>query len=266
MSDLKFLHISDTHFRNEYGNSLDRWMVDYNPVEIIETFLKEYNFTDIDFVAHTGDLIHDVFEEDYASFKALIEKYVPSHIPVYYCLGNHDNKKEFYRGFFNKEEERPYNYVETVKGYRLVFLDTSSEDVHDGKISQELEDWLFEQLKEPSEKGTLIFQHHPLEISWVRGFEQTEVSDDYIEKLNQTDVLGIFTGHLHQNRHVMIGNIPQHTAGAFVFGMNRIDNKIWNTNRLGYSEVELYDQQIDVYTEIVNPSVREFNIENMEDY
>lgn len=261
MSDLKFLHISDTHFRNEYGGSLDRWMVEYNPVEIFENFLKEYNFSDIDFVAHTGDLIHDAFEEDYSSFKALMDKYVPQHIPVYYCLGNHDKKKDFYRGFFNEDDDKPYNHVENHKGYRLIFLDTSSEDIHDGKIVKEQEDWLFEQLKEPSENGTLIFQHHPLEISWIRDLEKTETSKDYIERLNQTDTLGIFTGHLHQNRHVMIGNIPQHTAGSFVFGMNRIDNQIWNTDRLGYSEVDIYGKQIDVYTEIVHPHVTKTNQE-----
>lgn len=59
----------------------------------------------------------------------------------------------------------------------------------------------------------------------------------------------------------MIGNIPQHTAGSFVFGMNRIDNQIWNTNRLGYSEVDVYGKQVDVYTEIVKPEVTKKNTE-----
>lgn len=261
MSHIKFLHISDTHFRNEYGDSLDRWMVDYNPAEVFENFLKEYNFSDIDFVAHTGDLIHDAFAEDYTSFQALIKKYVPEHIPVYYCLGNHDKKKEFYQGFFNQQEQKPYDYIKTINGYRLVFLDTSSEDDHDGQMSESQEEWLFDQLKDPSQKGTLLFQHYPLEISWIRGLEKTKVSDNFIERLNQTDVLGIFTGHLHQNRHVMIRNIPQHTAGSFVFGMNRIDNQIWNTNRLGYSEVDVYGKQVDVYTEIVKPEVTKTNTE-----
>lgn len=261
MSHIKFLHISDTHFRNEYGDSLDRWQVDYNPVAMFESFLADYNFTDIDFVAHTGDLIHDGFVEDYTSYKKLMEKYIPDHMPIYYCLGNHDKKKDFYQGVFNIDKNTPYDSLETINGYRLIFLDTSSEETHDGEISQEQETWVLNILKEPAENGTLIFQHHPLEISWKRGIEQTKVSDDYIEKLNQTDVLGIFTGHLHQNRHVMLGHIPQHTAGSFVFGMNRIDDQIWNTNRLGYSEVELYDQQIDVYTEIVNPNVTKTNTE-----
>lgn len=261
MSHLKFLHISDTHYRKEYMNTLGRWGVIYNPVSIFEKFLSDYDFSSIDFVAHTGDIAHDGFKDDYMSFKVLMEEYIPRDIPIYYCLGNHDKKKDFNQAFFNNNSNHHYYHLEYINGYRLIFLDTSSEEIHDGKIDQEQADWLFEILETPYGQGTLVFQHHPLEISWVRGLEETVIPEYYVQKLVKTDVLGIFTGHLHQNRHVMIESIPQHTAGSFVFGMNRIDNEIWNTNRLGYSEVEVLKKQIDVYTEIVNPEVTKTNKE-----
>lgn len=259
MAHLKFLHISDTHFRNNYEGSLDRWEIDYDPAAIFEEFLASYDYSDIDFVAHTGDLIHDGTKEDYYSLKKLMNKYIPEEIPIFCCLGNHDLKKDFYEGFFDINEDGLYCYQETINGYRLIFLDTSQEDKHDGVIDTTQEQWLFNILKEPSENGTLIFQHHPLEISWAHGLEKTQVSEDYIERLNQMDVIGLFTGHLHQNRHVMLGNIPQHTANSFVFGINRIDGQLWNTNCLGFSEVEINKQQLDVYTGIIQPKIEKFN-------
>ena len=259
MAHVKFLHISDTHFRNDYEGSLDPWELDYDPVAIFEEFLAGYDYTDIDFVAHTGDLIHDGTQEDYHSLKKLMDKYIPQEIPFFCCLGNHDIKKDFYRGFHGVDEEGLYCHQETINGYRLIFLDTSQEGSHDGIIDSTQEQWLFNILEEPSENGTLIFQHHPLEISWVSGLEKTQVSDDYIDKLNETDIMGIFTGHLHQNRHVLLGKIPQHTANSFVFGINRIEGQLWNTNCLGFSEVEIDNQQLDVYTGIVRPEVKKFN-------
>lgn len=261
MVKLKFLHISDTHFLVEYGNSLDRWGVNYNPAKIFENFLKEYDFSDIDFVVHTGDLVHDGGEVDYSAIRFVMEKYIPKEVPFFCCLGNHDKKQEFYKGYLNNDDAGLYSYQISFNGYRLIFLDTASETEHGGIIDDKQANWLMDILKEPSEKGSLIFQHHPLEISWVENLEVTKVPDNYIDCLNDSDVIGIFTGHLHQNRHVQLGHIPQHTAGAFVFGMSRIDGKVWNTNRLGYSEVEVSNKAVDVYAEIVYPKLEKFNTE-----
>lgn len=258
MADLQFLHMSDTHFLKEYRNELEKWGVEYNPTEILKRFLQDVDFTKIDFVVHTGDMVHDGDLEDYQSFKELMESYIPEEIPVFYCLGNHDKKRLFHKVFNFEDTDRKWHYTSVCKGYNLVFLDTSSEEIHDGVIDAKQADWLKEQLETSNGKETIIFQHHPLDISWINGLEKTLVPDNYYEMLNQYKIKGIFTGHLHQNRHYMVNNqIPQHTANSLVFGMT-IDD-VWNNNRLGYSVVKVVDGNLDVYTDIVNPVVEKFN-------
>lgn len=261
MPDLKFLHISDTHFLQEYGSALHKWGVHYQPDEIFINFLKTFNFDGIDFIVHTGDLIHDGNGEDYQKLFEIFDQYIPKDIPIYLCLGNHDNKKAFFEAK-QEENRKSYFYGTDFKGYRLVFLDTAVEGEHDGAVSEEQFSWLKSLAEAPSDKGTLIFQHHPLDISWIDGLEKTSLPVGYKEFLNHSDVLGIFTGHLHQNRHYMIDSIPQHTAGSFVFGMTiEGRDEVWNTNRLGYSVVTIRNGNIDVFTEIVNPTVEKFNQE-----
>lgn len=258
MADLQFLHMSDTHFLKEYHGELEKWGVKYNPTEILKRFLKGIDFSNMDFVVHTGDLVHDGDLEDYKAFKSLMEELIPEEIPVFYCLGNHDKKSLFHESFNYEETNKPWCYISECKGYRLIFLDTSSEEIHDGVIDKQQAEWLKNQLDESADKEIFIFQHHPLDISWINGLEKTEVPDGYYEMLNQYDIKGIFTGHLHQSRHYMVNDrIPQHTVNSLVFGMT-IDD-VWNNNRLGYSIVKVVEGNLDVYTEIVNPIVDTFN-------
>lgn len=258
MADLQFLHMSDTHFLKVYQNALEKWGVEYNPTEILEGFLKTIDFTKFDFVVHTGDLVHDGELADYQSFKELMETYIPEEIPVFYCLGNHDKKRLFHQVFNGEDTDKKWDYISECKDYQLIFLDSSSEEMHDGVIDLSQAEWLKAQLEANRDKEILIFQHHPLDISWINGLEKTQVPDNYDQLLNQYDIKGIFTGHLHQNRHYMVNNrIPQHTANSLVFGMT-IDD-VWNNNRLGYSVVKVVNGNLDVYTDIVNPVVERFN-------
>lgn len=260
MKSLKFLHISDTHFCVHYNGALDRWGVDYDPAAIFENFIAEYDFSSFDFIVHTGDLIHNGNLEDYKMFKWLMDKYIPKDVPVYYCLGNHDKKRLFHTVFCGKENtNKPYVHEAMIKGYRLLFLDSSSEEIHDGIITSEQEEWVKEKLNTSSGNGTLIFHHHPLFISWMEGIEQTKVSDSYISLLQDSDVKGIFTGHLHMNRFYQVGRVPQFTGNSFVFGITREGNELWNTNRLGYSVVEIKDGSIDVFNEMTYPTIKKLN-------
>lgn len=255
MADLKFLHISDTHILRDYDTELDQWNVKYNPAEIFEEFLANYDFSRVDFVVNTGDLTNDGDREDFRYLKELMDKYIPEETPYYVVLGNHDDKNEFYQGFFGEDRDGLYLHQDTINGYRLVFMDSAQKGEHEGFIYQDQADWLFDILSEPAEKGTLLFHHHPLEVSWTDDVQKTTVIDGYLDKLQETDVIGIFTGHLHQNRHVNFGKIAQHTAGAFVFGMDRINDEVWIDNKLGYSEVAIKGTNIDVYSSIVSPKI-----------
>lgn len=255
---IRFLHLSDTHFLKNYNGEFNEFGVDYDPHEKLNYALSLIDYTTIDFVVITGDLIHDGGEEDYEGLDLLLKTYIPQEIPMYYCLGNHDNKQAFHKAILKEDSSSLYYYEVFHNGYRLLILDTSNQESHDGEIKQEQEEWIIEKLKVPSEKGTLIFQHHPLLIGWEPNVSETRISNTYIEHLCQSDVRGIFTGHLHENRHVMVGNIPQHTAAALSFGLTQVGNRAWFTDKLGYSIVSVDDETVDVFTETTNPLIKRY--------
>nr|RAV95355.1 hypothetical protein DBT53_04440 [Aerococcus mictus] len=250
---MKFLHLSDTHYLDNYQGEFEVFGIDYEPHEKLFHALETFDFNSVDFVVNTGDLIHDGGVEDYQALDRILRSYMPKDMPLYYVLGNHDNKAAFYQALYGKEADEGLNYVVDFQGYRLIILDTAEQSRHHGIISKELEAWLADQLAKPSEKGTLLFHHHPLLIGWEPGVIETEISDSYLDLLEASDVRGIFTGHLHENRHAMVRNIPQHTAASLAFGLEQVGDVAFFTDQLGYSVVEVNDETIDVFTKTTNP-------------
>lgn len=257
---MKILQVSDTHFIKHLTNELDKWGVYYDHRKIFENFLSHYNFSEIDLMVHTGDIVHDGEEEDYRAFLDMMRRHVPSHVPVRFVPGNHD-KKDLFLKVIDHRTLMANHFIrkEEMEGYRLIYLDTASEVVHHGVITEEVMNWLQEELSTPAEKGTILIQHHPLEISWVDGIEQTEVPKGYYEMLANSDVLAILTGHLHMNRNCLINGITQFTAGSFSFGMTVDGNEIWNIDRLGFSEIVIDNKKLDVFNEIVYPHTKKLN-------
>ena len=169
MKQLSFIQLSDTHLRSHYNNDPLEIVFNglKNPADNLAAVLQNIDYEEIDFIAITGDLVHDGSAEDYKNLKSLVEGNVPGGFPVYYCLGNHDDKKSFYKGFYRIENKSAsLDYVEEMNGYRLIFLDTSVDDMHEGYLSDAQLDWLEETLKENSEAGSLLFMHHPLSLEW----------------------------------------------------------------------------------------------------
>ncbi|WP_375710474.1 metallophosphoesterase family protein, partial [Staphylococcus aureus] len=63
------------------------------------------------------------------------------------------------------------------KGLRIITLDSAQDDHHEGKISELQMEQLRDYLAKPSEKGTLLLQHHPL--VWEEEGISTEVPDGF---------------------------------------------------------------------------------------
>ena len=253
MSELKFLHISDLHYLIDSSKLEKQWKNNYSYKEVMKDFLESLDYSDIDFVAITGDLTNDGDTQDYEELYTFLSTTIPKTIPVHMTLGNHDYKEQF-KKVFNPRVESILNYSVTYQGYRLIFLDSSSEDFHHGRISEQQFEWLQNEMKEPSEKGTLIFQHHPYEIVWNDVSQRTEVPNDYYDFLREQDeIIGIFCGHLHQSRQSTVCKIPQYTVAPLSIGITEVGNTLYQSNRLGYNSVRVRDQDIDVMSEIILP-------------
>ena len=119
MKQLSFIQLSDTHFRSDYKDDPLEQVFNglENPAANLVTELKKIDFTEVNFIVITGDLVHDGCAEDYKNLKTLVEDNIPVGFPVYYCLGNHDDKKCFYKGFYDIENKSTsLDYVEEMTG------------------------------------------------------------------------------------------------------------------------------------------------------
>ena len=235
MKQLSFIQLSDTHFRSDYKD--DPLEIVFsgvnNPATNLVAVLQKIDFTEVDFIVITGDLVHDGCAEDYKNLKSLVEGNVPVGFPVYYCLGNHDDKKCFYKGFYDIENKSTsLDYVEEMNGYRLIFLDTSVDFMHSGYLSDEQLDWLEETLKENSEAGSLLFMHHPL--VW-KSEKTTQASERLFDLLAKSDVISIHSGHLHFSGINYIGKIPQFSIESLAFGLEYTKEMVNYTNRNSYN-------------------------------
>lgn len=242
---MKFLHLTDTHYLKSDHEAAQ---------QMLEQLAKQVAFECLDFVVHTGDLTNDGDEADYQALKDLMEATFPKDLPIYYCLGNHDLKRDYNKVFEGKDTSDLHYFTVNHRGYRIIILDTSIEGLHDGEVKGDQAEWLFQELSEPSEKGTLIFQHHPYGIGWAEGVAECKVETGFFDRLKQSDVLAIFTGHLHMQRNSLVEGIPQYSANSTRFGITLYKKQLWISDRTGYSLVSVSDGLIDYYPEILVPN------------
>ncbi|XYH93735.1 phosphodiesterase [Sorangium sp. So ce1128] len=115
-----------------------------------------------DLVIATGDLTDHGSPEEYRILRDLLE---PLAAPVYLIPGNHDDSR-LMAGALGNPSYLPgggghLSYV--IDGYaiRVVALDTSDPERHDGVFSPDRAEWLDAALAAAPERPTLIAMHHP---------------------------------------------------------------------------------------------------------
>lgn len=104
-----FLHLSDIHFLIKYIKEKDEYNSIFNnmtnPIVQIEKVLKKINKDSLGFIIITGDLVEGGKSEDYKVLKENLDSLFGD-IPYIVTLGNHDNKRAFYKGWLNEDEGR----------------------------------------------------------------------------------------------------------------------------------------------------------------
>ncbi len=263
MSTLAVLQLSDTHFRLQYDEELEEMGIEYYPPHILETFLSTFHYQSIDCVVITGDLVHEGTVEDYQAFESLVKKYIPEEIPIYYTLGNHDKRDQFYLGMKDILEPRSqnvnlseqlYDYIVDTEHYRFIFLDNYNPRLNIAEISLEQSQWLEDKLNNMTQSYAILFMHHPIDILIHNDLEKTKILDETREILDDPKLLGIFTGHVHMNRSSLIGTTPQWTSLSMYAGFHPKDGRHYYTNHLGFNIIHLNDDEIDVFADIVTPT------------
>jgi Icc protein len=153
-----------------------------------------------DMLLATGDLID---RGDRASYERLSEALSSLPFPVYFALGNHDERANFAEVFPEARFSGGFlQYTIETAALRLLVLDTLEEGRHGGAFCEERAAWLTAQLDAAPERKTLIVQHHPpieVGIAWMN----TDPAEPWVERLaaclrSRSNVIGLVCGHIHR--------------------------------------------------------------------
>lgn len=154
-----------------------------------------------DILLATGDLA-DAGDDD-LSYRRLRSALAVCPFPVFYCMGNHDNRALFLQHFPEfRAEDGFIQYAIEDYPVRILVLDTLEEGRHSGSFCEARAAWLSARLAEERTKPTLIVLHHPpIEsgLSWM-----TENPDaEWVRRLHDIiaasdNIVGMVAGHLHR--------------------------------------------------------------------
>ena len=170
-----------------------------------------------DVILATGDLTDDGTPEQYACFREIVE---PLTAPLLPFPGNHDEGSAFREAFSRTFAEllpggpadlpdRHCSYVVDDHPVRLVGIDTSKPDHHDGCFDDERADWLDATLAAAPDRPTLVFTHFPpfavgLGYMDVAGLTGANRFEDVI--VAHPQVALVVAGHLHRPIQSVIGS------------------------------------------------------------
>ena len=130
--------------------------------------------------------------------------------------GNHDERAPLARVLFGVEGDDPQDRVTTVRGLRLITLDSAVPGYHHGGFSDDQYAWLASELATPAEHGTILVIHHA-PITYRSPVMQLLDFDD-VDRLRAalvgTDVRAVLSGHLHVTSFGTLCHVPVIVAGG----------------------------------------------------
>ncbi len=217
MESLRFVHLSDLHFRKQYEDWGFQNLLSKLPDSLgnLAVCLEREKAEGLDFVLLTGDLSHDGTEEDYMILRDALNHTLGG-TPWVALPGNHDDRAAFAAGLLEQDASRKCDTVYHIKGFRVIMLDTG--DGISGRLEKSQVQWLRNILSVPSEKGSILAVHHSL-IDGQEGLGGIQADADLPDLIASSDVIGIFCGHTHHNYAGTYAGKPYFTADSMSYVM-----------------------------------------------
>jgi len=244
---MKFVQVTDLHLVPHGGP-----LFDTDPVERLRLCLADItvHHGDAEFVVFTGDLAHHGEVGAYEILRRELESFP---IPVYFTLGNHDDRRNF-RTVFPEAATDPHGFLQVALDTpraRVILADTKDDraGIHSGVLCRRRLDWIAEAIDNAGGRPVLIGMHHP---PMLIGFD---AGVDVISLIEPERIWAILETR-PQVRHLFFGHVHRPVAGSWrgvSFSMSYGTNhqaalNIWgarNKGRRGPAEyvVFLVDQE-----------------------
>jgi Icc protein len=203
-----FAHISDHHLLNGEDELKLAFSPGYAFRKVLQTIGSQLA-GGIDFVVSGGDLVETADIASYEMAKQIMvlraADFAPGPgtlnaegiegLPIYFLPGNHDDRENFYRALYPKQNPRRLmNASFEHMGIRFICLDLSPEVK--GDMSDETFGFLSAQL---TDLPTILLTHHPLVkvgAKWLDKYLADDL-DRFWNLVSKKKVLGILSGHVH---------------------------------------------------------------------
>ena len=201
--------ISDTHIALDTPDTYQR-ILDF------EHTIADINALDPapDVIVHTGDIVHNGRQEEYAKAVAILAK---ARAPVYVLAGNRDDRANLRAAFAARGYLAPdSDFIDyAVEDYvvRLIAVDTLSSSSNKGDFCSERSRRLTDLIDAETTKPIAVFAHHPpFEVPVgpdPLNFETPEMMARLRRALQYSGrVVAILSGHVHRGTAGHIGSIP----------------------------------------------------------
>jgi 3',5'-cyclic AMP phosphodiesterase CpdA len=201
--------ISDTHIALDTPDADQR-------IEDFERTIAAINALDPapDVIVHTGDIVHNGRQEEYAQAVAILAK---ARAPVRVLAGNKDNRANLRAAFsafgYLATDSEFIDYAVEDFPVRLIAVDTLSSGSNKGDFCPVRARRLISLIDAEPTKPIAIFAHHPpFEVPVgpePLNFETPETMSRLRETLRHSGrVAAVFSGHVHRGTGGHVGSIP----------------------------------------------------------
>lgn len=214
MQSIRFLHLSDLHFRKQYEDRGFQSILGRlpNPLPLLEQCLESEKREGLDFVLLTGDLAHDGTSADYELLRGVLTSSLGG-IPWVALPGNHDDRGAFCRGLLHKDPGSALDTAYDLDGLRIITLDSGtgiSGEIREDQAGR------FCRMLSGSGGPCILAVHHPL-LPNQEGLGTPRLAPGFAETLEKSGVAGIFCGHTHRNFTGTYAGKPYFTADSLSY-------------------------------------------------
>lgn len=204
-----------------------------HPVERLHSAIDTLNQLDrpLDALVITGDLVDTGSAAEYRLLRAELDR---CRFDWYVLAGNHDLADGFATEFGDRPEMRPdppFHWVVDRYPLRLLGLDTTVAERHDGTLDAERLEWLSDTLAAAPDHPTVVAMHHPPIATGMWWMEYTGLHGATdLKRIVQANpqVIRVICGHVHRDVSTTWGTTVVSSARSLVYqsGLGLSDDSV----------------------------------------